>query len=77
MDVLWIIYSPTVSDAKWSEQQLLAKLKEKPPQGEGYSYDLTPCGQKYGYVLFGFWGNGNPLLVEKFLCVVGIPVLCI
>lgn len=60
-----IIYSPTVSGAKWSEQQLLVRLKQKPPQGEGYRNDLTLCRQRCRCVMSGFWAEGNSLLVVQ------------
>lgn len=56
----YVIYRPRVSDAKWSEQQLLARLKDKPPQGEGYTYGLTPHRQRFRCVLSGFWGEREP-----------------
>lgn len=54
-----VIYSPTASGAKWSEQQLLVRLKEKPPQGEGCRNDLTLHRQKCRCVMSGFWAEGN------------------
>lgn len=55
------------SGAKRSEQQLLVRLKEKPPPDEGYTNDLTLCRQRCGCVMSGFWGEGNSLLVVKLL----------
>lgn len=78
VDVLFIALQ---SGAKWSEQQLLTRWKEKPPQGEGYSNGLTLCRQRCRYVTSGFWGEGNSLqgteTVGGWLCVVGVPILCI
>lgn len=78
VDVLFIALQQ--SGAKWSEQQLLVRLKEKPPPDEGYTNDLTLCRQRCGCVMSGFWGEGNSFLVVKLLefdCVVGVSTLCI
>lgn len=64
-DVIFIALQQ--SGAKWSEQQLLVKLKEKPPQGEGYTNALTMSRQRCRCVMSGFWGEGNSLLVVKLL----------
>lgn len=64
VDVLFIALQ---SGAKWSEQQLLVRLKEKPPQAEGYRNDLTLCRQRCRCVMSGFWAEGNSLLVVKLL----------